>query len=220
MRRFALLATLAFGLLAPPAAALEIHVSGNSLVDAAGRPLVLHGVARSGTEYACAQGYGFFDGPANARSIRRMKSWRINAVRVPLNESCWLGINGVKTSLGGASYRRTIHAWVERLHAAGFYVVLDLHVAAPGTQKSLGIIPMADSDHAPAFWQSVASEFHADPAVIFDLYNEPHDIGWDCWLSGCPIPGEGGRASATRPTWPPACSSCSTLCARPAPRSR
>ena len=153
----------------------------------------LLGVSRSGTEYACAQGYGFFDGPASARSIARMKSWHINAVRVPLNEDCWLGINGVKAGLGGDAYRGAIHTWVERLHAVGLYVVLDLHVAAPGAQKSLGIIPMADADHAPDFWRSVGAGFRSDPAVIFDLYNEPHDIDWDCWLRGCIVPAGGGH---------------------------
>jgi len=25
--------------------------------------------------------------------------------------------------------------------------------------------------------------------VVFDLYNEPHDVSWDCWRSGCVAPG-------------------------------
>jgi hypothetical protein len=31
----------------------------------------------------------------------------------------------------------------------------------------------------------VATYFHRDPAVVFDLYNEPHDISWGCWRDGC-----------------------------------
>jgi hypothetical protein len=31
----------------------------------------------------------------------------------------------------------------------------------------------------------VATAFRGDPAVVFDLFNEPHDISWDCWRSGC-----------------------------------
>ena len=42
-----------------------------------------------------------------------MKSWDINAVRVPLNESCWLGINGIEPSLGGAAYRAAIRTYVQ-----------------------------------------------------------------------------------------------------------
>ena len=46
---------------------------------------------RSGTEYACVQGNGIFDGPNDQASITAMKSWGVNAVRVPLNEACWNG---------------------------------------------------------------------------------------------------------------------------------
>jgi hypothetical protein len=43
---------------------------------------------------------------------------------------------------------------------------------------------MADSDHSPAFWTSVATEFKGDGSVIFELYNEPHVGSWTCWLNG------------------------------------
>lgn len=168
-------------------AAPWIGVRDNHLVDGQGRTVRLLGMNRSGTEYSCQQGYGFFDGPSDAASIRVMKSWRINAVRVPLNETCWLGINGIDAALGGDAYRRTIRAWVSRLEAAGLYVILDLHIAAPGGFQATGIIPMADADHAPDFWRGVAAEYREDRAVLFDLYNESHDVGWGCWERGCTL---------------------------------
>jgi hypothetical protein len=153
-------------------------------VDARGKVIRLLGVNRSGAEYMCLQtGGGLFDGPTSIRSIRAMKRWHIDAVRVPLNESCWLGINGVPR--GGRHYRHAVTRYVERLHSAGLDVVLDLHWAAPGKRRAVGIIPMADADHAPAFWHSVATRFRSDHAVLFDLYNEPHNISWRCWRSGC-----------------------------------
>jgi hypothetical protein len=115
-----------------------------------------------------------------------MTSWHINAVRLPLNEDCWLGINGVPH--GGRPYREAVEGYVQRLHRAGLYVVLDLHWAAPGTHRAAGIIPMPDEGHAPSFWRSVATFFRSDHALVFDLYNEPHDIDWSCWLSGCRVP--------------------------------
>jgi hypothetical protein len=147
----------------------------------------LLGVNRSGSEYECQQGYGFFDGPSDATSIGAMKSWRINAVRVPLNETCWLGINGIAPQLGGASYRQAIRAYVERLEAAGLYVILDMHLAAPGSGQATRILPLPDADHAPEFWSGVAAEYRDDHAVLFDLYNEPHDVGWRCWEWGCAV---------------------------------
>lgn len=66
-------------------------------------------------------------------------------------------------------------------------MILDLHWAAPGSEQATGIIPMPDADHAPDFWRSVAAEYRDDHAVLFDLYNEPHEVGWECWEQGCEI---------------------------------
>jgi endoglucanase len=162
-----------------------VRVSGNRLVDDKGRTVRLLGVNRSGAEYACAQGWGFFDGPVDDRSIRAMTAWKIDAVRIPLNEDCWLGINGVNALYAGANYRSAIVSYVARLNAAKLTVILDLHWNAPGARKALGQQEMPDAAHAPAFWRSVATTFRRSRSVVFDLYNEPHDVSWQCWRDGC-----------------------------------
>jgi hypothetical protein len=165
-----------------------IGVRGNHLIDGRGHPIRLLGVNRSGTEYQCERGNGFFEGPTDWPSIQAMKSWHINAVRVPLNESCWLGINWIAPSLGGSAYRGAIRAYVEALERAGLYVILDLHWAAPRTYPAAGIIPLPDAEHAPDFWRSVATEYRDDRSVLFDLYNEPRPgVSWQCWEWGCEI---------------------------------
>jgi hypothetical protein len=171
------------------AAGFIIRVDGSHLVDGAGHVVRLLGVNFSGAEYNCAQGYGIFDGPAGSGAVAAMTTWKINAVRVPLNEDCWLGINGVKARYSGPRYRQAIAAFVGRLHAAGLYVILDLHWNAPGKQKALNLKKMADRDHSPAFWRSLATQFRGDHAMLFDLYNEPHDISWPCWRDGCRMDG-------------------------------
>ncbi|MEA2198343.1 MAG: hypothetical protein QOJ25_2394, partial [Solirubrobacteraceae bacterium] len=47
-------------------------VSGNHLVNTSGATVHLHGVNRSGPEYACIQGWGIFDGPNTAASVAAM----------------------------------------------------------------------------------------------------------------------------------------------------
>lgn len=170
---------------ASAATSVSVRVQGNRLVNAAGAPVRLLGVNRSGTEFACVQGWGFFDGPSDAASIAAIAAWHVDAVRVPLNEDCWLGINGVSSTYGGSAYRSAVTGYVSRLHAAGLAAVLDLHWSAPGTQKATGQQLMADADHSPAFWRSVATIFKGDPGAVFDLYNEPHGISWSCWRNGC-----------------------------------
>jgi len=166
-------------------AALALVVSGNHLVNGAGKTVRLLGVDRSGLEYACVQGWGFSDGPTDDASIAAMKTWGIDAVRVSLNEDCWLGINGVKPQYGGPAYRSFVVGYVRRLNAAGLTAILDLHWNAPGTEQARGQQQLPDEDHSPAFWHSVALTFRSDRNMVFDLYNEPHDVTWSCWRNGC-----------------------------------
>jgi endoglucanase len=176
---------------------LVMQVSGNRLVDGSGTTLQLRGVNRAGTEYACIQGWGIFDGPSGANSVSAMQSWKINSVRVPLNEDCWLGINGVSPDYSGSNYRTALKNYVSLLHQHGMYVILDLHGNAPGGYQARAFQAMPDADHTPDFWSSVASTFTTDPAVAFELFNEPHLGGgnnndatedqWACWLRGCQV---------------------------------
>jgi endoglucanase len=170
---------------------LSIAVSGNHFVNASGRVVTLHGVNVSSSEWQCLYGQAF-ESPSNEASIAAIVSWHINAVRIPLNEDCWLGINGAPTDI--ETYHEEIRDYVDRLHAHGIYAILDLHWSAPGTTlshlgaKFNGYYEMADESHSPAFWESVASYFANDHAVLFDLFNEPFGISWRCWLNGCVAP--------------------------------
>ena len=160
-----------------------LHVSGNRLVDAQGRVLTLRGVNRSGTEYACVQGWGLTDGPLDAASVQAIASWHVNLVRVPLNEDCWLGINGVKPGLGGAAYRRAIVAYVGLLHRHGIYVELSLIWAAPGANPATYQSGAPDEDHAPTMWASLARTFAHDPDVILAPWGETI-VDARCFLAG------------------------------------
>ena len=166
-----------------------LHVVGNFLTTSKGIPIRLIGVDHSGSEYACAQGWGFFDGPTDPASVAAMRTWHINAVRIPLNEDCWLGINGVKPMYSRINYQNQIIRYVENLNAQKIVAILDLHWNAPGLNLALGQQYMADENHSPEFWNSVGRTFKRIPGVIFDLYNEPHNISWSCWLNGCTTPG-------------------------------
>jgi hypothetical protein len=144
-----------------------------------------------------------FDGPSDANSITVLQSWAINIVRLPLNEDCWLGINGVMT--GGAAYQSGIANYVNMLTAANIAVILDLQWSAPGATVANQLTPMPDADHAAAFWTSVANTFKANTAVIFDLFNEPYPdnnsdstAAWNCLLSGGTCPGVSYTAVGTQ----------------------
>ena len=150
------------------------------------------------TEYACDQGWGEASQPLTLATANAIAAWHANAVRVPLNEDCWLGLNGQPSFGTQAGYQQAIETWVTDLNAAGLYAVLDLHWTAPGTHDADGQRPMPD-DHSAAFWSSVAGAFESNHAVVFDAFNEPYSpagngnsslaVSWSCWLNGgCPVP--------------------------------
>lgn len=185
----------------PTPAGMSVRVQGNKLVDSAGNPLQLRGVNRSGTQYACQEGWGIFDGPSDQASVDAMASWKMNAVRVNGNEACALGINGAPAAYGGQNYIQALKSYIAKLHAKGMYVILDLHHNGPGTKRSTDAYPMPDRDHSVDYWSLMANEFKDDPAVIFDLYNEPWPgngsntaLAWQCIRDG-----GSGTSTATGP---------------------
>src|SRR3954447_15861695 len=108
----------------PVAALSGLMVTGNRITDASGTPVMLRGVNRSGTEYACQQGWGIFDGDSDLASVQAIASWRVNYVRVLINEDCWLNINGIDPLYAGANYQNAITGYVNLLNANGIYVEL------------------------------------------------------------------------------------------------
>jgi hypothetical protein len=186
----------------PGGPAPELHVSGSQILTADGRPYRLLGVSRSSGEYACVQGKGQWDfGPVDQVSVDAMKTWNIHAVRLPLNEECWLGLNG---SPSGATYQRGVKDYVDLLVANGINVILDLHwnqgAYTTGPDWHCTDVhatcqkPAPDAQHAPQFWTSVADTFKGNDAVVFDLFNEPYPeigtdfsnkpLGWQCLRDG------------------------------------
>jgi len=168
-----------------------LHASGNRLLDTSGNTVQLRGVSRAGTEYSCIQGNGIFDGPSDNASLEAIRSWHANAIRIPLNEDCWLAINGVAAAYAGDNYQAAILDYVDRAAAVGLYPIIELHWSAPGSTPATGQNPMPDQDHSVTFWSEVATAFKDRSEVIFELFNEPYpdsnqdtDAAWACWQSG------------------------------------
>jgi hypothetical protein len=196
---------------------LAISVSGSHFVNQSGAVVQLRGVNRPGTEYGCVQGLGFTSGVGSETTtlgyadsvVSTLLKWNasgvtgnaINAVRVPLNEDCWLGINGAPAAYSGANYKAFIQREVSDLTADRIYTILDLHWSGPGSYEATSQDVAPDADHSVTFWQQVATIFKGSPSVMFDLYNEPHiwcytgacsssyvtaaQTAWGCYLNGC-----------------------------------
>lgn len=171
-----------------------LRVRGHQIANSSGQAVRLLGFNNSGAEYACEQGWGIFDAPGGEMTegiVTAMAAWTgANAVRVPVNEQCWLGLPGVKSAYAGARYQQAIERYVSSLNDHGFAVVLDLARTAPGTERSANQEPMPDG-HSLAFWRSAARAFRDNTSVVFDLFNEPFPdndadtaAAWSCWRDG------------------------------------
>ena len=118
-----------------------LTVVGNTLRDS-NNIVVLHGVNRAGSSYACTgttgtNGYGVFDTTINTMNddveVPFFKSWKMNTVTLDLNEDCWLGINGIPPAYSGANYINAIKHEVATLEANGIYPVLSVFLEGPGS---------------------------------------------------------------------------------------
>jgi endoglucanase len=181
------------------ATAATIRVQGTTLVDGAGRAVQLRGVNRAAFESRCAyDATGFADGPVDQASVTAMKRWRINAVRLTLNEDCWLGVNGLPMGADAAGYRNAVRTYISLLRRNGLYVMPVVEVFGPGAQRSTQIDYLPDRSHILDFWRSFASAFKTDHGLILDPvtevaladWNDPHPDPpgrWACWLHGCTV---------------------------------
>jgi hypothetical protein len=142
-----------------------LHVQGNRLVDPSGKEVWLQGLNAGNLETLP------HDKQVIKSAVVGIDEWKANAIRLPVKEEFWFG-RSVYQKDGGAEYRATIDQIVTLTANRGAYLILDLHrFRAP------------KAEHAE-FWKDAATRYKNHPAVMFDLFNEPHGISWKVWRDG------------------------------------
>jgi Cellulase (glycosyl hydrolase family 5) len=171
----------------PAGGIFGVRVSGNKIVSTqTGSPVQLLGVATSGfeqggTAYNTSPGATYGTSPTDA-GFSKLATMNMNVLRIPLNAETWLGVNGCIGDSGtSAVLQANLQQIVANANAKGLYVILDLHWTAPNafTKPGLTGCPagqpgMPDADHTISFWTSIAGMFKNNPAVMFELFNEPY----------------------------------------------
>jgi len=143
----------------------ELHVVGNKVLNPAGQPVWLQGVNVVSLEF-------LVKGDHVLKSAQvAVDEWKANLIRLPVKEEYWFG-RAAGQKDGGAAYRELVDAAITLVANRGAYVLLDLHrFRAPR------------AEHAE-FWKDAATKFKNHPAVLFDLFNEPHGTSWEVWRDG------------------------------------
>jgi hypothetical protein len=140
----------------------------NQILDVNGNPHQFRGVSRPSLEWN-SSGENLSEA-----DFQRMAEWGANVVRVPLNQVSWLASEQYRVNVDGVA------AWAL---AAGLDVILDLHWSDAGGTQQPEQKHMADQGSV-AFWQDVATRYQGEGRILFELYNEPHDISWEVWRNG------------------------------------
>ena len=173
--------TPAKGAVLPP----ELHVASNQLQTADGKVVWLQGLCVDSLQW-CVSGENI------DKSIpAAIDEWKANVIRLPVTEKYWFG-RAPEQHDGGAAYRQVVDAAVYATASRGAYLVLDLHAFGA---------PLAA--HAE-FWRDAAVRYRNHPAVLFELFNEPHTISWKEWRDGGGLtePGMIAAADDEEPTSP------------------
>ncbi|BDI30163.1 hypothetical protein CCAX7_22140 [Capsulimonas corticalis] len=154
------------------AAPSNLTVSGNHLVNSSGQSVRLKGVDIMGYEYSPT-------GDHVSTSVTPALNWGAKLVRLPINQDYWMGYGS-----NAGAYRAAIDSVVNTVSGWGRYVVVDLHWSDAGQWgKNNGQHNMPD-DNTSTAWNDIASHYKNNPAVLFGVYNEPHDISWSLWRDG------------------------------------
>src|SRR5581483_4959012 len=165
---------------APP----QLKIKGSAITNASsGCTVRLRGVDIDGLEY------GVNDGDPNgilATVSEAITTWKCNFIRLPLNQDRWFYYP--------YSYHSIVDQLVNLCSQNNCYIILDLHWSGTsstattppygsGWGTSTGQQEMPDANSV-TFWSSVAARYANNPAVFFDLYNEPFGVSASVWYGG------------------------------------
>ena len=162
----------------PSSAPLPLKVKKTQVVNSRDEPIRLRGVNAACLEWTSDGEKHIVDTVKTAIS-----DWHVNVIRLPLAQDRWFG-KAPEQKDEGKAYRALVDQVVQLCAGQGCYIILDLHWSDAGEWgKQIGQHVMPDQNSLE-FWKSCATTYSNHPAVIFDLYNEPHDVSWDVWLKG------------------------------------
>jgi endoglucanase len=155
----------------------RLATSGKRIIDiATGAPIILRGVNRSGLEYAGPDEQGFLSGAAISRSEIQniVQDWGCNIIRLPFNQDFVLrGRDG----RSGEEYQSALDQVIYWASMFGAYTLLDLQWLDAdriygGNRNFVAPLPNTQSIE---LWTLLSRRYKNEPAVLFDIFTEPHD---------------------------------------------
>jgi len=150
---------------------------GNRIISAEdGALVVLRGINRSGLEYVEPIGGDFLAGARLSFSEidEIVNGWGARVLRIPFSQS------RVLDAATTAAYLHALDTVIDWTASCGAYALLDLQWLDPAmsygstSDGSLNRIAPLPSSASCEAWRMLAERYREAPAVLFDVYNEPH----------------------------------------------
>lgn len=108
------------------------------------------------------------------RRLREIRRWDADMIRLPVNQDWVLNGNDRRRPL---RYLYDIDRIVRDAAAQGLYVLICNQIVRRirlPNNKEIGYIAPLPDHQATLFWRILARRYRREPAVMFDLSNEPH----------------------------------------------
>lgn len=158
----------------------QLGVAGKQIIDiGSSAPVTLRGIVRSGLEYSPPSGYGSLaNAGISAEEIAEIVgTWQANIVRVPFNQDWALPREGYDPG----PYLSALDFVIDACASEGAYTLLDLQwldATTPRGHNSDGsnnfVAPLPNLLSIEV-WRQLAARYAGEPAVLYDIFNEPHD---------------------------------------------
>lgn len=142
-----------------PVAHGQLAVRDGVLTDAEGAPFQLRGLS--------THGIAWYSQYINAAAFQSVKDAGGNVIRAAMytdTENGYLADPETNTSL--------VLQAIENARALDMYVLVDWHILSDGD-------PNANLDAAITFFDRIASQYPGDPAVLYEICNEPNGVEWE-----------------------------------------
>jgi endoglucanase len=169
------------------AAPSGLHRLGNKLADGSNNIIRQHGANYGSAETFPRLGYGWWHDPqafTQARIDAMRNTWKINALRIPIDEGVFLGLPGHPSSTYiGANFRANLNTVMDALIANDITPVPALIWTHPETAWNggnvyvnefgdyQGVLPSAA--HYSNFFTTMGNLIKDRTSIILDVYGEP-----------------------------------------------
>lgn len=142
---------------------------GNITVDNNNKRIRFKGVSKTGLEYLGLELNSIIPESIDI-DILQMNKWKLNTIRIAMRDIHWLY---------NQQYKNVIDLVIKKFTENNYYIIIDLHLQGENIKQDNFLL----REHSKDFWMEV-SKYYNYPNIMFEIFNEPHNISPDVWWNG------------------------------------